>query len=69
MFLCKIARPDIEPGISFLSTRVRDPDESDWNKLLRVLGFLKYSREDMLSLKAEGNALMWYMHPMQYMKT
>ena len=26
MFFCKRERPDIEPGVSFLSTRTNDPD-------------------------------------------
>ena len=47
MFLCKRARPDIEPAISFLSTRTRKPDESDWLKLLRMLGFLKGTMNDV----------------------
>ena len=29
IFLCKRARPDIKPLISFLTTRVKDPDEDD----------------------------------------
>ena len=29
LFLCKRARPDIEPLISFLTTRVKEPDEDD----------------------------------------
>ena len=32
MFLCKQARPDIEPGICFLSSRTSNPDESDWQE-------------------------------------
>lgn len=39
MFLCKRARPDIELAISFLASRVKEPNESDWIKLLRVLVF------------------------------
>ena len=33
LFLCKRARPDIEPLIYFLTTRVKEPDEDDWVKL------------------------------------
>ncbi len=28
---------DIQTAVSFLTTRVRDPDEDDWKKLVRVL--------------------------------
>ena len=34
MFLCKRARPDIEPAITFLSSRVKEPNKGDWIKLL-----------------------------------
>jgi hypothetical protein len=61
MFLCKRARPDIEPAISFLSSRVKDANENDWAKLLRVLGFLKGTINDVLTLEADDtNTLTWY---------
>jgi hypothetical protein len=61
MFLCKRARPDIDQAIAFLSSRVRDANEGDWNKLLRVMGFLKATIEDVLTLEADdSNTLTWY---------
>ena len=30
LFLCKRSRPDIQPTIAVLSTRVKSPTESDW---------------------------------------
>ena len=33
LFLCKRARPDVETLVSFLTTRVKSPDEDDWGKL------------------------------------
>ena len=33
LFLSKRARPDIQPEITFLTTRVRNPDEDDFKKL------------------------------------
>ena len=61
MFLCKRARPDVEPAVSFLSTRTRKPDESDWLKLLRMLGFLKLTVNDILTLEADDfQILYWY---------
>ena len=41
LFLCKRARPDIEPLVSFLTTRVKEPDENDWVKLKHGLKYLK----------------------------
>ena len=61
MFLCKRARPNIEPGVSYLSTRTTKPDESDWAKLLRVMGFLKGTKDDVLTLEADdAQTLYWY---------
>ena len=39
-FLVNSARPDIQPTIVFLVTRVRNPDKDDWKKLRRVLSYL-----------------------------
>ena len=36
LFLCKRARPDIQPAIAFLTTRVKSPDEQDWFKLNKM---------------------------------
>jgi hypothetical protein len=61
MFLCKRGRSDVQPAISFLASRVIEPNENDWAKLLRVLTFLKTTREDLLALEADDTqTLKWY---------
>ena len=40
LFIEKRARPDIEPTIAYLCTRVDKSDEDDWKKLRRVLTWL-----------------------------
>jgi hypothetical protein len=61
MFLCKRARPDIDQGVAFLSSRVKEANEGDWTKPLRVLGFLKGTIDDVLKLEADDtNTLTWY---------
>jgi hypothetical protein len=40
LFLCKRARPDIQQAISVLCMRVRDPNQVDWEKLMRVMKYL-----------------------------
>jgi hypothetical protein len=61
IFLCKRARPDIDQAITFLSSRVKDANEGDWNKLLRVLSFLRGTINDVLKLEADDtNTLTWY---------
>ena len=34
LFVAKRARPDILLAVSFLTTRVKQPDMDDWNKLI-----------------------------------
>ena len=41
IFLCKRGRPNITPRVGFMSLRVREANEGYWNKLLRLMGFLK----------------------------
>jgi hypothetical protein len=61
MFLCKRARSDVQPAISFLASRVQEPNEGDWTKPIRVLVFLKMTRDDMLVLEANNTqTLTWY---------
>ncbi len=40
LFAVNRARQDIETAVSCLTTRVRDPDEDDWKKLVRVLKYI-----------------------------
>ena len=41
LFLCKRARPDIEPLILLLTTRAKETDEDDWGKIKHGLMYLK----------------------------
>jgi hypothetical protein len=61
LFASTIARPDIQPTISFLCTRVREPTEEDWNKLQRLMKFLNATQNDVLTLRADGsNVIKWH---------
>ena len=63
MFLCKRGRPDIVPGISFLTTRVNKSCQEDWRKLKKIINFLKGSKEDMLALKVGNEQIIhWYLN-------
>ena len=61
LYICKRARPDIEPAVSFLCTRVTDPSKDDSNKLTRVLGFLERTINDkrILGANSLSNLLTW----------
>ena len=34
LFVCERVRPDMQPAVAALCARAKDPDESDWSKLV-----------------------------------
>eukprot|EP00977_Amphora_coffeiformis_P023672 scaffold13930_cov161-Amphora_coffeaeformis.AAC.1 len=61
LFLTKRARPDIAPAIAYLTTRVKAPNKDDWDKLVRMMPFLRQTKDDVLTLRADGTGEMrWY---------
>jgi hypothetical protein len=70
LYLCKRARPDLQPTVAFLTTRVAQPDTDDWNKLTRAIRYLRDSKSLYLTLEADdGIDIKWWidasfaMHP------
>jgi len=64
LFLYKRSRPDLQPTVPFLSTRVQSPDDDDWKQLLRMLKYLEQTVEDELTLEAdEGDVLLTRYYP------
>ena len=55
LFLTKRARPDILPTVAFLCTRVKESTYQDWTKLTRLMDFLKTTKNDCLTLKADNS--------------
>ena len=45
LFLTKRGRPDIQTGIAFLCTRVQQPNEEDWEKLMRLMKYMNGTKE------------------------
>eukprot|EP00957_Ditylum_brightwellii_P197743 15065216-Ditylum_brightwellii.AAC.1 len=61
LFLSKRARPDIQTAVSFLTTRVREPDEDDKKKLMRVMRYLRATIDIPLRLEADGSGVIkWW---------
>ena len=58
LYVSKRARLDIETTISFLCTRVTKCDEDDWEKLRRLLGYLKNTLELPRIIGADSQSLM-----------
>jgi Reverse transcriptase (RNA-dependent DNA polymerase) len=61
LFLTKRGRPDIQQAIALLCTRVKSPSESDWNKLVRVMKYLNYTKDKVLRVKVDDpHVIKWY---------
>ena len=57
-FVSKRARPDIQPPVAYLCTRVSKPTESDWKKMARMLTFMKQTKKDVLTLESDGTGVI-----------
>ena len=48
LFVSTRGRPDIQPAVAFLCARVQKPTQQDWNKLTKLMKFLKSTKMDVL---------------------
>ena len=53
LFAANCARRDIQTAVSFLTTRVKAPDEDDWGKLKRILRYLNGIKHLKLTFQAD----------------
>ena len=61
LFSTKIARPDTGIYISYLKTRVRDPDQSDWLKMVHIFKYVRGTKYLPLILSADKSGMLkWY---------
>ena len=61
LYLCKRVRPEMQPTVAFLCTRVKQPDVDDWKKLGRCIKYLRESKDLPLTLEAGENlAINWW---------
>ena len=61
LFAAKRARPDIQTAISFLCTRVREPDIDDEKKLIRTLAYIRDTIFLPLTIGWDGTGnIYWY---------
>ena len=55
-------RKDAHTAIALLTTRARKPDEDNWKKLRRLLGYLKRTIKLPPILRSDGvNAIKWWL--------
>ena len=58
---CKRGRPDIQVAVAFLCTRVKEPTQQDWHKLMRLMRHLKRTQDVILTLGTTVGAVMkWF---------
>ena len=61
LFALKRARPDLCLVIALLCTRVANPNEDDWSKLVRMIKYLNGTKELWLTLSAGNLSIIkWY---------
>jgi hypothetical protein len=61
LFASKRARADIHTAIAALCTRVKNPNEHEWNKLVRLMKYLNGTQGDKLILSADNlHVIKWY---------
>ena len=61
LFATKRSRLDIHTAVTFMTTRVRGPNEDNWKKLLRIIQYLRDTTEIPLTLRSDGtNIVKWW---------
>ena len=61
LFLGKRARPDIQPTVAVLATRVKSPNEADWNKLIRLFKYVNGTKEFHLTITIDDvKIIRWF---------
>jgi uncharacterized protein YbaR (Trm112 family) len=60
-YLAQRGRPDLLQAVSFLSSRVQQPDRDDYGKLSRVMKYLQSTEDLVLRLSADKSGLVrWW---------
>ena len=61
IFSTKQARPETCTAISFLVTRVREPENDNWAKLVHIKKYIRGTRKLPLILSANGSGILkWW---------
>ena len=61
LFLCKRARPDIQPTVAILATRVQRLNKQDWEKLVRLMKYLNGTQKYHLTLSIDTMGIIkWF---------
>jgi hypothetical protein len=58
LYATKRAMPDTCTAIAFLTTRVRETDEDEWTKLVRLMRYIRGNSTMQLILSANGSGIL-----------
>ena len=58
LYIAKRTRPDILLPVNLMCTRVQSPSQKDYSTLLRIIKYLKGTKDDCLTLQADDNYLV-----------
>ena len=63
LFISNISRREINTEVSFITSRVKKPDEDNWGKLKRVLKYLKVTKYMKIILRVESlEVVRWWIY-------
>ena len=61
LFSTKISRPDTGTAISYLTKRVREPDQSDWLNMVHIFKYVRGTKYQSLILSTDNSVILkWY---------
>ena len=61
LFTTKCDRPNTGTSVSFLTTRVRAPDQDDWLKLAHIMMYIRGTVDLPRTLRSNGKSMLkWY---------
>ena len=59
LYLCRHTRQDIQTAVTFLCTRVKEPDEDDYKKLVKVMQYIRNMKNLTLTIEPSADPKWW----------
>jgi hypothetical protein len=61
LFISSRVQRDVQTTVTFLTTRIKKPDEDDWGKLKRLMRYLRVTKHKKLELTVDNiSFLKWW---------
>ena len=61
MFVVKRVIPDIHQTVAVLSTRIKNPNNTGWKKLVRMIKYYNVTNKNYFTLSSDGlKVIQWY---------